>query len=235
MSTRDHRASMAGSRRSRSREVNQTMGHTQFGRPRRALRMLESWLVAGILLGTQLAVPAAQAAPIRAAAAVPAAVAAAALVNPTNTVTLGVESARTELRAFGGSPRTALPADPAVPTGVKEGDPVTTYKWMINEDNTGENTTRNADPGSDCSAWLDAGHTSPNTAYPDSCHWTSISGLRSSAPVAAQGDETTLNISTGVDAEARPVPHLRRWRTATSSTGPRSRSRWRRLRRVRPA
>jgi uncharacterized repeat protein (TIGR01451 family) len=183
MSTQDNRASVTGRRRSTRSEEYQAMGHSRFGRPRGAFRRLGSWLAAGMLVGTQLAAPVAQAAPIPAAAA-PAA-APSALVNPTSTITLAVKAARTETKAFGGA-------------GVHEGDAVTSYKWIINEDNTGENTTRNANPGSACSAWLDAAHTQPNTAYPDSCRWTSIAGLASSAPVAAQGDETTLNGTTGI-------------------------------------
>ncbi len=180
MSTQDNRASVAGQQRSTSSEESQVMGHSRFGRPRRALRRLGSLLAAGMLVGSQLLVPVAQAAPINvapAAAAVPAA--------PTSTITLAVKSARTEPRAFGGA-------------GVTVGTPVTSYKWMINEDNTGDTTTRNANPGSACSAWVDAPGGTPNSAYPDSCHWTSISGLRSSAPVAAQGDETTLSGTIGI-------------------------------------
>ncbi len=165
------------------------MGHSRTGHRPRTLRFLGIWLASVAMIVTQLAAPVAQAAPINTAAATPAAAPAA----PTSTITFAVKAARTELNAFDGAPRTALPADPAVPTGVKEGDPVTAYKWIVNEDNTGQNTTRNADPGSACSAWLDAAHTAPNPNYPGSCKWTSIAGLASSAPVAAQGDETTAD------------------------------------------
>ena len=44
---------------------------------------------------------------------------------------------------------------------------------------------------------------SPGPGYPDSCLWTSIAGLPSSSPVAAQGDQTTLSVGTalsGLDA-----------------------------------
>ncbi|MHB8893521.1 MAG: hypothetical protein ACYC65_15910, partial [Candidatus Limnocylindrales bacterium] len=54
----------------------------------------------------------------------------------------------------------------------------------------GTNAQRTANAGSGCSP-ADAG-------YPDSCAWTSIAGLRSSAPVVAQGDETTLNGTDGI-------------------------------------
>ncbi len=156
------------------------MGHSRFGQRHRTLRFLGIWLASAAMIVTQLAVPVAQAAPITTAAAPAAAPAA-----PTSTIKLAVKAARTEPRALGGA-------------GVTEGDPVATYKWIINKDNTGQNTARNANPGGDCSAWLDAAHTQPNTAYPDSCTWTSIAGLASSAPVAAQGDETTLNTTTGI-------------------------------------
>ena len=151
----------------------------QFGRPRRYLRSLGTIVSSVFLVGTQLVVPVAQAAPIRAAQAP--VTAPSALANPTSTITLAVTSARTEPRAFAGA-------------GVTEGTPVTAYKWMINKDNTGTTEQRSANPGSGCSS-TDAG-------YPDSCHWTSISGLRSSAPVAAQGDETTLNGTTGISGLA---------------------------------
>ena len=74
------------------------------------------------------------------------------------------------------------------------GDAITAYTWMINEDNTGTTSQRNPNPGSGCSP-ADAG-------YPDSCAWTSVAGLRSSAPVVAQGDETTLDGSTGITLPA---------------------------------
>ena len=187
MSTQDNRASVAGRRRSTRSEENQGMGHSRFGRPRRALRRLGSLLAAGMLVGSQLLVPVAQAAPIPTASAPAAAPAA----PGDGTITFTVKAARTEPRAFAGA-------------GVTEGAPVTAYKWMINEDNTGDTTTRTADPGSPCSAWVDAPGGTPNTAYPDSCHWTSISGLRSSAPVAAQGSTigsaggtTTVSLAPG--------------------------------------
>jgi hypothetical protein len=88
----------------------------------------------------------------------------------TTDVRLAVTSARTEPRALGGA-------------GVTQGDPITAYKWMINLDNTG--TTEQRTPSDGCSP--------ASAGYPDSCHWASISSLRSSSPVMAQGDETTLN------------------------------------------
>ena len=81
-------------------------------------------------------------------------------------VTLKVVSARAEPKAFGG-------------TGVAKGTPVTSYKYLINIDNTGTTTQRS--PSGGCS-YTDAG-------YPDSCKWTSIAGTPSSSPIFTQGTE----------------------------------------------
>ncbi len=80
----------------------------------------------------------------------------------TNHLTLQVESARTE-------------------GTVHEGDPVTHYKFIINEDNTG--TTEQRTPSAGCSP------SSPG--YPGSCHWPSIREMpHTTAPIVWQGDET---------------------------------------------
>jgi uncharacterized repeat protein (TIGR01451 family) len=122
-----------------------------------------------LLVGSQLLAPITQAAPRASTAS--GRPGASALVNPTSTIKLVVESARTEPRALGGD-------------GVDEGDPIGAYKWMINLDNTGTTSQRTANPGSGCS--------SQDADYPDSCHWASIAGLASSAPVVAQGDQATF-------------------------------------------
>ena len=144
------------------------MGLLRFGRPHRAVRVLGSWLAAGVLIGSQLAVPVAQAAPVAPAAAPAAAQAPAALVNPTNTIDVSVISARTEPKAFGGD-------------GVNKGAPITDFKYIINLDNTGTTTQRSANPGSGCST-QDAG-------YPDSCEWVSIAGVPGSSPIYTQGTQ----------------------------------------------
>ncbi len=90
----------------------------------------------------------------------------------TNDLRLSVVSARDESRALGGA-------------GVSQGDPVPSYTWMLNLDNTG--TTEQRTPGDGCSP--------EDPDYPGSCHWASIAGLRSSSPVIAQGDQTTLSDS----------------------------------------
>ena len=67
-------------------------------------------------------------------------------------LTLDVTSARTEPRALGGA-------------GVTEGDAVDSYKFIINEDNTGTTAQRTA--AGACSRQRRPG-------YPPSCHWPSI-------------------------------------------------------------
>ncbi|MCX6045653.1 MAG: hypothetical protein NT075_11125, partial [Chloroflexi bacterium] len=86
----------------------------------------------------------------------------------TNTLTLNVVSARTEARAFGGA-------------GVTKGAAITTYKYIINIDNTGQTTQRT--PSSGCS---------PGGVYPVGCLWTSIAGTASSSPIYTQGDQSDL-------------------------------------------
>jgi len=140
--------------------------------PRRgALRRLRASAMAAVIVTGTVLGSVAPAAPVLAA---------------TNHVTLSVVSARTEPLFNGGA-------------GVTVDDPITTYKWMINLDNTGTNVTRDAKPGSPCSAWSDAAHTTPNPGYPDSCTWTSVTGLLSTSPVMAQGNEGDLNGTAGLD------------------------------------
>ncbi|MCW2761582.1 MAG: pectin esterase [Marmoricola sp.] len=88
----------------------------------------------------------------------------------TNTLQLNVVSARTEPRASDGA-------------GVHEGDAVSSYKFLINEDNTGSTEQRNA-----------TGACSPSASdYPASCNWPSIRELpHTTAPVVTQGTEADL-------------------------------------------
>ena len=135
---------------------------------RRGWRRLFAFAAVTIVAGAQLAVPVV-AAPNPTSGSH--AAARDAILNPTSTIHLDVHAARTEPRADGGN-------------GVTEGDPIAVFKWMVNLDNTGTTTQRNPNAGGGCST-SDAG-------YPDSCKWASIAGLASSAPVVAQGDETTF-------------------------------------------
>ena len=87
----------------------------------------------------------------------------------TNTLTLEVISARTEPRAFAGA-------------GVVKGAPIDTFKYIINEDNTGTTAQRSPAPGSGCST--------ADPGYPDSCLWPSIQEVpHATSPIIAQGDQ----------------------------------------------
>ncbi len=165
------------------------MEHSRSGRSRRTLRFFGTWVASAFLVSSQLALPVA-AAPVAPTALAPQA-APAALTQ----ITIHAYAARTEPNADIGA--------------VTEGDAVTTYKWIINEDNTGTTSTRDANPGSACSPWTTlptSGNPAgvPNPNYPGSCTWASIAGLDSSAPVAAQGETvdsaggtTTLTLNPG--------------------------------------
>ncbi len=86
-------------------------------------------------------------------------------------LTLDVQSARTEPRWNGGA-------------GIKEGDPVADYKFLLNVDNTGSTAQRT--PTGACSPTGDA-------AYPANCDWPSIRELpHTTAPIFAQGNQDDL-------------------------------------------
>ncbi len=91
------------------------------------------------------------------------------------TVTLKVVSARDGNLAFGGG------------ASVTKGAVVSSYKYLINIDNTGTTTQRSPNPGTGCNP-ADAG-------YPNSCKWTSIAGAASTSPIFSQGDETNFSAS----------------------------------------
>jgi hypothetical protein len=107
---------------------------------------------------------------------------------PTNQITLSVASARTEPDAFGGA-------------GVLRGDPVTTYKWIINIDNTGDPL----DAENDCRPTVLDGNgnwiTNPDNPDPATlaeCQWPSIRGIQSSSPIFTQGTSDELNGTAGI-------------------------------------
>jgi hypothetical protein len=93
-------------------------------------------------------------------------------------VTLLVQSARTEPDAPGGP--------------VTKGDPISAYRFIINEDNTGSTEQRETSP--DCTP------ENPDYAMGDAnpCAWTSVAGLASSSPIVTQGDESALNEATSL-------------------------------------
>ena len=103
---------------------------------------------------------------------------------PTDLLRLNVTSARTEPRAFAGD-------------GVTKGDPVDTYKFLINADTTGGTSQKT--PTGPCS---------PAAAdYPNSCDWPSLNAASDSAPIVAQGDQDT--ICRRAAPRRREVPDLR--------------------------
>jgi hypothetical protein len=92
--------------------------------------------------------------------------------TPTAKLTMHVESARTEPRAFSG-------------TGVTQGDPIAHYKFLLNIDDTGTTASqRSPVPGSGCA--------STDPGYPQSCLWPSIQEPSGWAPIYAQGNEQDL-------------------------------------------
>lgn len=79
--------------------------------------------------------------------------------------------------------------EPNAPGGpVAQGDPITTYKFLINVDNTGDPTQPR-----------EAGCSPADPGYPDSCDWPSIRQVPAAAPIFTQGNQTILNKTTGID------------------------------------
>ncbi len=101
-------------------------------------------------------------------------VASASAFAATHVTGLSVRAARSEPRAFGGA-------------GVTRGALVTTFKYLVSVDNTGQTFQRPAfpsltDPPPDCSP--------AGAGYPASCAWTSIAGAPSYSPIYTQGDQS---------------------------------------------
>lgn len=105
----------------------------------------------------------------------------------TQTIALKVVSARTE-------PLWGTPIGEPNPPGIVEGDPVTDYKFIINENNTGETRTDRYTGG--CAPFWDEAETIPNPDYPATCNWPSIAAIPSWSPIVTQGDETILSENT---------------------------------------
>ncbi|KQU69438.1 IPT/TIG domain-containing protein [Phycicoccus sp. Root101] len=75
---------------------------------------------------------------------------------------------------------------------VHEGDAVTAYKWIVNEDATGNPGTATAPLTDQClPSRATGGSTNPN--YADTCPWPSTRRTSGFAPIVAQGDESDLN------------------------------------------
>ncbi len=120
------------------------------------------------LMAVQPAAPQAPAAPLEPAA----------LQAPTNTIYLRVMSARDEPRALDGA-------------GVAEGDPVTSYKFIINEDNTG-------DPLQDFGDGPNLCVREENPDYPEGCDWPGIRTVPGWAPIVTQGTDADLSETQGL-------------------------------------
>jgi hypothetical protein len=137
-------------------------------------------IVGGSLLSTPFrpaAAAAPQAAPISAQQA----------VSTTNTISLSVVSARTE-------PKWGAPLGDPNPPGITQGDSITTYQFIINQDNTGD-PTQSRMP--DCYPYLDPpDNTQINPDYPSKCNWPSIEAQPSNSPIVTQGDRSILNDTT---------------------------------------
>jgi hypothetical protein len=71
--------------------------------------------------------------------------------------------------------------DVAIVYNIHKGDPVTQFKYIINEDNTGTTLQRSPESGSGCSP--------QDVGYPDSCDWVSVAGRAGHSPVFTQGDQ----------------------------------------------
>ena len=84
--------------------------------------------------------------------------------------------------AFAWLPSTAVPVLAAgnitlTVVSAQNRAPITDYKYIINEDNTG--TTAQRSPADGCSP--------DSPGYPGSCRWTSIAGVPGSSPIYTQG------------------------------------------------
>lgn len=136
--------------------------------------------------------PAAAASPVNEAPAAAAQAAPEAVRALTNTIALRVVSARTE-PYWRENPGTPI----AQTVGITKGDPIDVYKYVINDDNTG-------DPFQplvpDCFPYTNPPtNTIVNTAYPDSCNYPGVRAVPSNAPIVTQGDETWLNTADTLD------------------------------------
>ncbi len=111
----------------------------------------------------------------------------------TNTLRLRVESARQW-----------------IPAGINKGDPIPHYRWLVVQDDTGDPSHYGTslpyalgNSNFDCTPQSQGGD--PN--YPANCQWPAIHSVKggTSAEVVAQGDETTLSESVGIDTSNWPA------------------------------
>ena len=110
------------------------------------------------------------------------AVAAAAAPSP-GSITLHVQSARDVN---------------TLPGFVHKGDAVTEYKWLINEDDTGDPGSLTNQGTENCLPSTAAGGNTSDPNYADMCQWPSVRNTSGLAPIVAQGDQTDLNGKTAL-------------------------------------
>ncbi|MBU1750553.1 MAG: IPT/TIG domain-containing protein [Chloroflexi bacterium] len=152
------------------------------GEPRQRHRF--AWGMVVVLILVMLAVPLALPARSQTGEAAPQLTSQTTAPAATNTLHLQVVSARDEPLAFDGA-------------GVDQGDPVTTYKFLINVDNTGDPTQPEFP---DCYPFLDPpNNTVRNPNYPANCDWPGIRTVPGAAPVYTLGDQDDLNGVMGID------------------------------------
>ncbi|NWJ46026.1 MAG: hypothetical protein HXX08_09130 [Chloroflexi bacterium] len=85
--------------------------------------------------------------------------------------------------------------------GVHQGDIVPNYKFIINQDTSG-NPLQARYPN--CSPFTDATNTTINTNYPNNCNWPSIHQNDAYNPIVAQGTQANLNATTGLNLTGLP-------------------------------
>ncbi|MET3805069.1 hypothetical protein ABIB25_002069 [Nakamurella sp. UYEF19] len=103
----------------------------------------------------------------------------AASASATGAITLEVRSAATVRPATG---------------FVHKGDPIPHYKWMINQDDTGNPGTI-ANQGTAACLPATAPGGNPDPAYADTCQWPSVRNTSGAAAIMAQGNESDLNLT----------------------------------------
>src|SRR5690242_2386729 len=87
------------------------------------------------------------------------------------------------------------------PGFVHKGDPITTYKWMINQDDTGNPGTISNQGTQNCLPPRAPGGSS-DPQYADTCQWPGTRTTSGLAPIEAQGDQSDLNENTTVQLPA---------------------------------
>ena len=81
----------------------------------------------------------------------------------------------------------------AAPGLVHKGDAVTPYKWIINQDDTGDPGTASQPRHSKVPAATARAGGSSDPDYADTCPWPSTRKTSGWRPIVAQGDQTDLN------------------------------------------